>query len=157
MAEKEVLVTKEGLEQLEAELDNYKNVKRREVAERIKIAISYGDLSENSEYEDAKNEQAMIEGKILELEAKIRNATVIELNSSNKQVVTVGSTVKLYNLNRDMEMEYTIVGSTEANPDEMKISNESPVGQAILGHKKDEVVDVVVPKGVMQYKILDIK
>lgn len=157
MAEKEVLVTKEGLEQLEAELDNYKNVKRREVAERIKIAISYGDLSENSEYEDAKNEQAMIEGKILELEAKIRNATVIELNSSNKQVVTVGSTVKLYNINRELEMEYTIVGSTEANPDEMKISNESPVGHAILGHKKDEVVDVEVPKGVMQYKILDIK
>ena len=155
MAEKEVLVTKEGLEQLEAELDNYKNVKRREVAERIKIAISYGDLSENSEYEEAKNEQAMIEGKILELEAKIRNATVIDMGGSNKQVVTVGSTVVLLNVNR--EMEYTIVGSTEANPDEFRISNECPVGQAILGHKKDETVDVEVPKGIMQYKILDIK
>ena len=157
MAEKEVLVTKEGLEQLEAELDNYKNVKRREVAERIKIAISYGDLSENSEYEEAKNEQAMIEGKILELEAKIRNATVIDMGGSNKQVVTVGSTVVLLNVNRDIEMEYTIVGSTEANPDEFRISNECPVGQAILGHKKGETVDVEVPKGIMQYKILDIK
>ena len=157
MAEKEVLVTKEGLEQLEAELDNYKNVKRREVAERIKIAISYGDLSENSEYEEAKNEQAMIEGKILGLEAKIRNATVIDMGGSNKQVVTVGSTVVLLNVNRDIEMEYTIVGSTEANPDEFRISNECPVGQAILGHKKDETVDVEVPKGIMQYKILDIK
>ena len=157
MAEKEVLVTKEGLEQLEAELDNYKNVKRREVAERIKVAISYGDLSENSEYEDAKNEQAMIEGKILELEAKIRNASVIEMTSTNKQVVTVGSTVKLLNINRDIEMEYVIVGSTEANPDEFKISNESPVGHSILGHKKGETVDVEVPKGTMQYKILDIK
>ena len=157
MAEKEVLVTKEGLEQLEAELDNYKNVKRREVAERIKIAISYGDLSENSEYEEAKNEQAMIEGKILELEAKVRNATVIEVSSANRQVVTVGSTVVLLNVSRNLEMEYTIVGSTEANPDEFRISNECPVGRAILGHKKDETVEVVVPKGKMEYKILDIK
>ena len=99
----------------------------------------------------------MIEGKILELEAKIRNASVIEVSSSSKQVVTVGSTVSLLNINRGIEMEYTIVGYTEANPDEFRISNECPVGQAILGHKKGETVDVEVPKGMMQYKILDIK
>ena len=158
MAEKEVLLTKEGLAQLEAQLDELKNVKRLEVAARLKLAISYGDLSENSEYEDAKNEQAMIDGQIAELESKIRNATVIELDKTKgKKTVVVGSTVKLHNLTRDLEMEYTIVGSTEADPDKLKISNESPVGQAILGHKKGDTVDVELPKGTMQYKILAIK
>jgi len=157
MAEKEVLLTREGLAELEAQLDELKNVKRLQVAERLKIAISYGDLSENSEYEDAKNEQAMIDGQIAELESKIRNATVIELDKSKgKKSVVVGSTVKLHNLTRDIEMEYTIVGSTEADPDKMRISNESPVGHAILGHKKGDIVDVEVPKGVMQYKIVSI-
>ena len=107
MAEKEVLLTKEGLAQLEEELDNLKNVKRREVAGRIKQAIEFGDISENSEYEDAKNEQAMIEGQIVELEGKIRNARVIE-TTTDMNVVTIGSTVKLLNLDKNMEMEYTI-------------------------------------------------
>lgn len=156
MAEKEVLLTKEGLENLEQLLDNLKNVKRIEVAERIKIAIGFGDLSENSEYEDAKNEQAMIEGQIIDVETKIRNAKVIE-TTTGTEIVRIGSTVKLLNIARDIEMEYTIVGSTEADPLAMKISNESPVGEGIINHKKGDVVDVVVPKGIMQYKILDIK
>ena len=156
MVEKEVLLTKEGLAQLEAELDNLKNVKRREVAGRIKQAIEFGDISENSEYEDAKNEQAMIEGQIVELEGKIRNARVIEA-TTDVNVVTIGSTVKLLNLDKNMEMEYTIVGSTEADPAKFRISNESPVGGSILGHKVDDIVDVEVPKGILKYKILGIK
>lgn len=155
MAEKEVLLTREGLEKLEAELDNLKNVKRLEVAQRIKIAIGFGDLSENSEYEDAKNEQAMVEGQIVELETKIRNARVIEAASGGGRV-TIGSTVKLLELSRNLEMEYTIVGSTESDPAKRRISNESPVGEAIIGHQKDEVVIVNAPRGPLEYKILEI-
>lgn len=156
MAEKEVLLTKEGLEKLEAELDNLKNVKRLEVAQRIKIAIGFGDLSENSEYEDAKNEQAMVEGQIVELEAKIRNARVIEATGS-KHNINIGSTVRLLNIPRNLEMEYTIVGSTEADPAKLRISNESPVGEAIIGHKTGDIVEVKAPKGIIEYKILEIK
>lgn len=155
MAEKEVLLTKEGLEQLTAELDNLKNVKRIEVAERIKIALGFGDLSENSEYEDAKKEQAMMEGHILELENKIRNARVIE-NTGDSHTVNIGSTVRLLHIARNMEMEYTIVGSTESDPAKRRISNESPVGEAIIGHKKGDVVQVAAPKGSLEYKILEI-
>ncbi len=155
MAEKEVLLTKEGLEKLEAELDNLKNVKRIEVAQRIKIAIGFGDLSENSEYEDAKNEQAMVEGQIVELENKIRNARVIE-TTANSNTVNIGSTVRLLHLARNLEMEYTIVGSTESDPAKRRISNESPVGEAIIGHKTGDIVEVAAPKGALQYKILEI-
>lgn len=155
MAEKAVLLTKEGLAELEAELENLKNVKRIEVAQRIKVALGYGDLSENSEYESAKMEQAMVEGQILELENKIRNASVIETNSS-ASTVSVGSTVRLFLEARNMEMEYTIVGSTEADPAKRRISNESPLGMAIIGHKKGDVVPVAAPKGTLEYKILDI-
>lgn len=155
MAEKEVLLTKEGLEKLEAELDYLKNEKRMEVAQRIKIAIGFGDLSENSEYEDAKNEQAMVEGQIVELETKIRNARVIE-NTGSTGHVSIGSTVKLLHIARNQEMEYTIVGSTESDPTAKKISNESPLGAAIIGHKVDEVVPVAAPKGIIEYKILEI-
>lgn len=156
MAEKEVLLTREGLEKLEAELDNLKNVKRLEVAQRIKVAIGFGDLSENSEYEDAKNEQAMVEGQIVELENKIRNARVIEATGS-KNNINIGSTVRLLNVARNLEMEYTIVGSTEADPAKLRISNESPVGAAIIGHKAGDVVEVNAPKGIIEYKILEIK
>ncbi len=155
MAEKEVLLTKEGLEKLEAELDNLKNVKRLEVAQRIKIAIGFGDLSENSEYEDAKNEQAMVEGQIVELENKIRHARVIE-NQASKGRVSIGSTVRLLHIAKNVEMEYTIVGSTESDPNQLRISNESPVGAAIIGHKKGDVVKVAAPKGTLEYKILAI-
>ena len=155
MAEKEVLLTREGLEKLEAELDNLKNVKRIEVAQRIKVAIGFGDLSENSEYEDAKNEQAMVEGQIVELENKIRNARVIE-TQANSNTVNIGSTVRLLHIARNMEMEYTIVGSTESDPAKRRISNESPVGEAIIGHKKGDIVKVAAPKSALEYKILEI-
>ena len=155
MAEKEVLLTREGLEKLEAELDNLKNVKRIEVAQRIKVAIGFGDLGENSEYEDAKNEQAMVEGQIVELENKIRNARVIE-TQANSNTVNIGSTVRLLHIARNMEMEYTIVGSTESDPAKRRISNESPVGEAIIGHKKGDIVKVAAPKGALEYKILEI-
>ena len=125
------------------------------MAQSIKIAIGFGDLSENSEYEDAKNEQAMVEGQIVDLEAKIRNARVIEA-TSNSNTVNIGSTVRLLHMGRNVEMEYTIVGSTESDPAKRRISNESPVGEAIIGHKKGDVVQVTAPKGTMEYKILEI-
>ena len=125
------------------------------MADLIKEARSFGDLSENSEYEDAKNEQAMVEGQIVELENKIRNARVIE-TQANSNTVNIGSTVRLLHIARNMEMEYTIVGSTESDPAKRRISNESPVGEAIIGHKKGDIVKVAAPKGALEYKILEI-
>lgn len=156
MNEKEVILTLEGLKKLEQELELYKTVKRREVAERIKEAISFGDISENSEYEDAKNEQAMIEGRILTLEKMLRNARIIDDGEIHTDVVSLGSTVLLKDLEFGDEIEYTIVGSAEADPAHNKISNESPVGKAILGQKANSIVDVVVPAGVLKYKIINI-
>jgi transcription elongation factor GreA len=157
MTEKEVILTPDGLRKLESELDHLKSVKRKEVAERIKAAISYGDISENSEYDDAKNEQAFIEGRIITLEKMLRNARVIQDDEVSTEVVGIGTTVILNDVEFDEEVEYTIVGSAEANPSENKISNESPVGQALLGKSKGTIVEVNVPAGVIQYKVLDIK
>ncbi|MCL6517393.1 MULTISPECIES: transcription elongation factor GreA [Alicyclobacillus] len=157
MADKEVLLTPEGLQKLEEELEHLKSVKRREVAERIKLAISYGDISENSEYEDAKNEQAFIEGRIMTLEKMLRNARIIQDNDVNTDVVSIGSTVRLRDIEFDEEVEYTIVGSAEADPASNKISNESPVGRALLGKSIGSVVEVAVPAGTIQFKILSIK
>ncbi|MEW9672710.1 transcription elongation factor GreA [Ammoniphilus sp. 3BR4] len=157
MSEKEVFLTPEGLKNLEEELEHLKSVKRREVAERIKEAISFGDLSENSEYEEAKNEQAFIEGRIITLEKMLRNARVISQEDLDQGVVNVGTTVKLKDLEYGDVVDYTIVGSAESDPANNKISNESPVGQALLGKSKGAVVDVQVPAGVIQYEILDIK
>ncbi|EJY56897.1 transcription elongation factor GreA [Alicyclobacillus hesperidum URH17-3-68] len=157
MAEKEVLLTPEGLKKLEEELELLKSVKRREVAERIKVAISYGDISENSEYEDAKNEQAFIEGRIMTLEKQLRNARIINEDEVDTNVVSIGSTVTLRDVEFDEDVQYTIVGSAEANPAENKISNESPVGKALLGKTIGSIVEVNVPAGVIQFKILDIK
>ncbi|MDS1030975.1 transcription elongation factor GreA [Bacillota bacterium LX-D] len=157
MPEKEVILTVEGLKKLEEELENLKSVKRREVAERIRQAIDFGDISENSEYEDAKNEQAFIEGKILTLEKKLRNARVIDDNEVATDVVSLGSKVLIKDLEYGDELEYVIVGSMEADPANFKISNESPVGKAILGQKIGTTVEVNVPAGVLKYKILDIK
>lgn len=150
------LVTKDGLRKLTEELDYLRNVKRKEVAKRIKEAISYGDLSENSEYEDAKNEQAFIEGRILELEEKIKYVKIIEENHSKAKTVQIGSSVTIRRLQKakaELE-EYTIVGSTEADPINNKISNESPVGKALLGRMAGEKVQVVVPKGDIEYEIV---
>lgn len=152
---KEVILTESGLKKVEGELEELKSVRRREVAERIKQAIEFGDISENSEYEDAKNEQAFIEGRIITLEKMLRNVKVIE-DSRDTYEVALGSTVKLKDLEYGDEIEYTIVGSMEAGPDDNKISNESPVGKAILGRKKGDVVDVSVPAGTLKYEIIDI-
>ncbi|WP_172199194.1 transcription elongation factor GreA [Saccharibacillus qingshengii] len=157
MSDKEVILTQDGLKKLEEELETLKSVKRREVAERIKVAIGYGDISENSEYEDAKNEQAFIEGRVITLEKMLRNARIINSDDIGTDVVTVGSTVLVKDLEFGDEMEYTIVGSAESNPLENRISNESPVGMALLGNSKGATVDVSVPAGVFQYEILDIK
>lgn len=157
MAEKEVILTAEGLIKLEDELEQLKSVKRREIAERIKVAIGYGDISENSEYEDAKNEQAFIEGRVIMLEKMLRNARIINNDEIETDVVSIGSKVNVKDMEYGETVQYTIVGTAESNPSENKISNESPVGKAILGKKKGSVVDVSVPAGVIQYKIIDIK
>jgi transcription elongation factor GreA len=157
MAEKEVILTAEGLIKLEDELEQLKSVKRREIAERIKVAIGYGDISENSEYEDAKNEQAFIEGRVITLEKMLRNARIINDDEIETDVVSIGSKVNVKDMEFGDTVQYTIVGTAESNPSENKISNESPVGKAILGKKKGSVVDVTVPAGVIQYKIIDIK
>ncbi|WP_027086652.1 transcription elongation factor GreA [Cohnella panacarvi] len=157
MSDKEVLLTPDGLKKLEDELENLKSVKRREVAERIKIAIGYGDISENSEYEDAKNEQAFIEGRIITLEKMLRNARIINNDEIDLETVNIGSTVVVEDLEFRDTMEYTIVGTAESDPLQNKISNESPVGKAIIGKKKGTTVEVSVPAGIIQYKIVDIK
>ncbi len=157
MADKETILTAEGLRKLEEELDHLKSVKRKEVAERIKQAKEFGDLTENSEYEDAKNEQAFMEGRILQLEQMLRTAKVIANHDSPSNEVVVGSTVRLKDLASGEELAYMIVGSPEADPDEDKISNESPVGQALLGRRKGDVVEVVVPAGKIRYSVLQIK
>jgi transcription elongation factor GreA len=157
MSEKEVLLSLDGLRQIEQELDFLKTVKRKEVAERLKAAREYGDISENSEYEDAKNEQAFIEGRIFTLEKMLRNARVIDESEVRQGYVSLGSTVKLKDLDAGEVLEYAIVGTMEANPAANKISNESPVGKAILGKKKGVVVEVEAPVGSIRYQILEIK
>ena len=157
MDEKEVLLTKEGYDNLEKELNYLKTVKRGEVAERIKIALGFGDLSENSEYDEAKNAQAENEMKISELENKIRYAKIIDENDIDTKTVQVGNTVKMYDEEFEEEVEYTIVGSTEVDLAENKISNESPLGKAMLGAKKGETIEVSAPDGIIKYQILAIK
>lgn len=156
MEEKEVLLTQEGYSKLEQELDDLKTTKRAEIAERIKIALGYGDLSENSEYDEAKNAQAENENKIAELENKIRYAKIIDESEIDTKTVQVGNTVKLLDLKFNEEVYYTIVGSTEVDLAQNKISNESPIGAAILGAKKNQIVEVQAPAGVVQYKVLSI-
>ncbi|TCZ74350.1 transcription elongation factor GreA [Paenibacillus albiflavus] len=157
MAEKEVILTQTGLQKLEEELEYLKSVKRREIAERIKVAIGYGDISENSEYEDAKNEQAFIEGRVITLEKMLRNARIINNDDVDTDVVSVGSIVTLKDLEFGDSVEYTIVGTAESDPFQNKISNESPVGKAIIGKQIGSIVDVQVPAGVIQYEIMEIK
>jgi transcription elongation factor GreA len=156
MPEKEVILTLDGLKKLEDELENLKTHRRKEVAERIKQAIEFGDISENSEYDDAKNEQAFIEGRIITLEKILRNARVID-DSEEKDFVSLGSTVLLKDIEFGDNEEYTIVGSAEADPAANKISNESPVGKAVLGQAKGSIVEVSVPAGTLSYEIMDIR
>jgi transcription elongation factor GreA len=154
---KEVILTKEGYEKLKSEIEFLSTEKRREVADRIRIAREFGDIAENAEYDDAKNEQALLEHRISQLEERLLSARVIEKKDIAKDVVSVGSKVKLRDIAANKTFEYHIVGSAEANPTEQKLSNESPVGKAIMGHKKGEVVEVAAPRGALKFKILDIK
>ena len=154
---KEVILTAEGYERLKSEIEYLSNEKRREVADRIRIAREFGDIAENSEYDDAKNEQAMLEHRIAMLEERLLAARVIAKGEVSKDTVSVGSRVRLRDVDANETVEYHIVGSAEANPAENKLSNESPVGKAILGHKKGETVEVAAPRGKMKFKIMDIK
>jgi len=155
---KEVILTPEGYKKLKAEIELLSTERRREVADRIRVARQFGDIAENAEYDDAKNDQMLLEHRIARLEEQLRNARVIEKREISSDVVSVGSTVRLRDVDAKQTVEYHIVGSAEANPSEYKLSNESPVGKAILGHKKGETVDVTTPRGArLKYKILEIK
>ena len=156
MEEKEVILTQEGYDKLDEELNYLKTEKRAEIAERIKVALGFGDLSENSEYDEAKTAQAENEVRIAELENKLRHAKIIDEKEIDTEVVQIGNTVKVLDVEFDEKIEYTIVGSTEVNLAENKISNESPLGKALLGAKKKDTVEVTAPVGTMKYKILDI-
>ena len=150
---KKFIMTYEGVKKLEEELEYLKTVKRKEITEKIKVALGYGDLSENSEYDEAKNDQAFTEGRIIQLENMLKNAVVVDESEIPKDKVSVGSIVKVMDYEFDEEVEYTIVGSAEADPMNFKISNESPVGSALIGKKVGDVVEVAVPSGVSKFEI----
>ena len=153
---KEVLLTQEGYEKLEKELEYLRTEKRAEVAERIKVALGFGDLSENSEYDEAKTAQAENEAKIADLENKIRYAKIIDESDIDTKTVQVGNVVKVFDMEFEEEETYTIVGSTEVDLSQNKISNESPIGAALLGAKKNQIVEVNAPAGIIKYKVLSI-
>lgn len=154
---KKYVMTYEGVKKLEDELEFLKTVKRKEITEKIKVALGYGDLSENSEYDEAKNEQAFTEGRILQLENMLKNATVVDESEISTDKVSVGSVVKVKDYDFDEIVEYSIVGSAEADPMNYKISNESPVGIALVGKKIGDIVEVAVPDGTNKFEILDIR
>lgn len=154
---KEVLLTPEGYAKLQEEIRYLSNERRREVAERIKQAREFGDIAENSEYDDAKNEQAMLEHRIAQLQDRLVNARVIDEEEVSTDAVGIGTRVRLRDIDAKETVEYHIVGSLEANPAEHKLSNESPVGKAIIGRKKGETVEVAAPRGSLRFKIMDIK
>lgn len=154
---KENLLTVSGLAKLEEELNSLRTSKRAEVAQRIKQALAFGDISENSEYDEAKNEQAFVEGRIAQIENILKTAKVIDDDDITTDIVSVGAKVLLEDEEFGDQAEYTLVGSAEADPINMKISNESPVGKALLGKSKDDVVEIHVPDGIIKYKILQIK
>jgi transcription elongation factor GreA len=151
--DKEIILTRDGLKKLEDELDELKSVHRREVNERIRQAKEFGDISENAEYEDAKQEQAFVEGRILKLESMIRNARIIDQSDFVADAVHLGATVKVKEMGSGRSHDFTIVGSAEADPKNARLSNESPLGAALMGRKNGETVDVTTPRGVMKYKI----
>ena len=154
---KKYVMTYEGITKLEDELEYLKTAKRREIMEKIKVALSFGDLSENSEYDSAKNEQAFVEGRIVQLENMLKNATIVDEEEIPPGVVGIGSIVKVKDYDFNEEVEYLIVGSAEADPINNKISNESPVGKGLVGKKAGDVVEVQVPDGVSKYQILSIR
>jgi transcription elongation factor GreA len=154
---KEVILTPEGYEKLKQEIDYLSSDKRREVADRIRVAREFGDIAENSEYDDAKNDQALLEHRIALLEERLLAARVIEKGDVSSDAVSIGSKVRLKDMEQNETIEYHIVGSAEADPAANKLSNESPVGKAIIGHKKGETVEVTAPRGTLKFKILEIK
>ncbi len=152
---KQIVVTQSGLKALEDELEQLKTVRRKEVSEKIRVARSYGDLSENSEYDEAKNEQAIVEARIADLEVMLKNVVILDEGELRTDTVSLGSTVKVYDVEFEEELEYTIVGSTEADIDLNKISDESPVGKALIGKKVGEVAEAVLPGGdTAKFKVL---
>ena len=153
---REIPLTKEGFEKLRAELENLRTVRRKEISEKIKVALSFGDLSENSEYDEAKNEQALVEARIVEIENMLKNVKIIDQSNLNTNMVLIGNTVKVKNLSNNEIFEYKIVGTNESNPREGLISNDSPVGNGLLGHEIGETVAVDVPAGRLNFKILSI-
>ena len=155
-AEKKTILTSEGLKKLEDELEQLRTKTRKEVAEKLKVALSFGDLSENSEYDEAKNEQARVEARILQLETMLKNVTILDSNELTNEIIQIGSKVKIKDLEDGEILEYRIVGSMETNPDEGKISDESPVGKALIGHKIKDIVKIKIPAGFVQYEVLDI-
>jgi transcription elongation factor GreA len=154
---KEVILTPEGYEKLKSEIEHLSVDRRREVAERIKTAREFGDIAENAEYDAAKNEQAHLEARIAMLEERLKNARVIQKKEISSDAVSIGTKVRLRDMGANKTVEYHIVGSAEADPTEHKLSNESPVGKAIMGRKKGEIVEVAAPRGALKFKILDIK
>lgn len=153
---KQVLLTEDGLKALEDELEELKTVRRREIAEKIKVALSFGDLSENSEYDEAKNDQAMVEARIASIENMLKNVKIIDEQELSTDVINVGSKVRLYDVEFDETCEYRIVGSNEANPDVGRISDESPVGAALLGHKVGDRVEIETPGGNIEFDVVEI-
>ena len=156
MATKPVILTTEGHQKLEQELEQLKTVRRKEVSEKIKVALSFGDLSENSEYDEAKNEQAMVEARIAEVEQMLKNASVLDEAGITTDTIGVGSVIKIRHMKLGREDTYKIVGSTEASPLQKKISDESPVGKAMLGHHVGDVVEVETPSGIIENEVLEI-
>ncbi|SHI07876.1 transcription elongation factor GreA [Clostridium collagenovorans DSM 3089] len=154
---KKYLMTADGIKKLEDELDFLKTVKRREITEKIKVALSFGDLSENAEYDEAKNEQGFVEGRITQLENMLRNAEVVDESDIQSDIVNIGTIVKVKDYDFDEIVEYKIVGSAEAEPENDKISNESPVGSALVGKKVGDIIEVVIPDGISKYEVLEIK
>ena len=151
------VLTRNGEAKLKAELDELKSVRRREIAEKIKVALSFGDLSENSEYDEAKNEQGIIESRIAEIEATLAHAQIIDDDDISTEKVGIGTIVKILDIEMEEEMEFKMVGTKEADINSGRLSDESPIGAAILGHKVSEVVDVETPAGVLKFEILDIR
>ncbi len=153
---KQIILTNEGLKKLEAELQELKTIKRKEIADKIKVALSFGDLSENSEYDEAKNEQAFVEARIVQIENMLKNVKILDTSDVSTEKVSMGCKVKVKDLEFDDDIYYQIVSSAEVNPNEGKISDESPVGKALLSRKKGDIVEVEVPSGVIKFKILEI-
>lgn len=156
MDNKQVKLTEDGLKQLEEEFEYLKTKKRKEVSEKIKVALGFGDLSENSEYDEAKNEQAQVEARIVSVENMLKNAIVIDESERDTSKVELGATVTIHDIEFDEDITYKIVGSTEADPDEGRLSDESPLGKSLMGKAEGEMIDVDAPAGVIQYKILKI-